>query len=235
MSINVLLLKNTPIYKQLEIEEALLRTDHQNWCILNQGSSKAIVLGISGKKEELIDLKTAKSQNVLLIKRFSGGGTVVVDEDTLFSSFIFQQETLDFPPYPEYILRWTAEFYKNALKIPKFSLVEHDYALGDKKCAGNAQYLKKDRWLHHTTFLYDFKPSNMELLLYPKKVPVYREGRSHLDFLCTLKEHLSNKKAFEERMISYLKGVFEVKFHTYESLLPILEKDYRKTLTTLDY
>ena len=47
--INLLRLQGLPILKQLRLEEALLRADAGNWCILNDGSATAaVVLGISG-------------------------------------------------------------------------------------------------------------------------------------------------------------------------------------------
>lgn len=235
MSICLLTLRNTPIHKQLQIEEALLRADKNNWCVVNLGSPRAIVLGISGKKEELVDLKKAKEKDVLLVKRFSGGGTVIVDEDTLFSSFIFQKDTFDFPAFPEHILRWTSDFYKKALKLDNFSLKENDYTLGEKKCAGNAQYLRKDRWLHHTTFLYDYKKSNMDLLLHPKKTPKYRKNRDHVEFLCRLKPYLSSKESFLDHIQTHLDTLFQVKNYTLEDVLPLLKLEHRKSLRFLEY
>ena len=47
--INLLRLQGLPILQQLRLEEALLRADAGNWCILNDGSATtAVVLGISG-------------------------------------------------------------------------------------------------------------------------------------------------------------------------------------------
>lgn len=235
MKISLLILKNTPIYHQLEIEEALLRADKNNWCIINIGSPKAIVLGISGKEEELVDLKKAKKNNLLLIKRFSGGGTVIVDEDTLFSSFIFQKDTFSFPAFPEHILRWSAEFYKEALRLEGFSLKENDYTLDDKKCAGNAQYIKKDRWLHHTTFLYDFKKSNMDYLLYPKKTPTYRMGRDHTEFLCKLNPYFPSKETFIDLIYHQLKKTFQITLYNYNQIIPVLNLCHRKTLKKISF
>ena len=46
---NLLRLRGYPILQQLRLEEALLRADKANWCIINDGTpSPAIVMGISG-------------------------------------------------------------------------------------------------------------------------------------------------------------------------------------------
>lgn len=190
--LQLITLENTPILKQLQLEEALLRTDDRNFCLINFGSPPAIVMGISGHAEQLIDLEQMEKDPIPLIRRFSGGGTVVVDENTLFVTFIMNKKDLDVVPFPEPILRWSFDLYQAAWQIPHFQLKENDYAIGDKKCGGNAQYLKKDRWVHHTSFLWDFKQENMNRLLMPQKRPAYRENRTHADFLCKLKDYTSS-------------------------------------------
>ena len=198
MNFQLLHFKNLPIWEQLSIEEELLKKDTRNIVLINEGTPLAIVMGISGKKEELVDLKKAEKRDVIIHKRFSGGGTVVVDEETLFVTFICQKEEHSFPAYPEPILRWTASIYQEA--FPQISLRENDYVIGDKKCGGNAQYIRKERWLHHTSFVWNFKQENMELLLYPKKTPSYRNGRGHTEFLTPLSSHFPCKKSWVEQL-----------------------------------
>lgn len=42
-------LRGMPILQQLHLEERLLRTSSDNWCLINDGtSSPAIVMGLSG-------------------------------------------------------------------------------------------------------------------------------------------------------------------------------------------
>jgi lipoate-protein ligase A len=187
--IHLIHLKNTPIFEQLQLEEALLRTDDRSFLIINQGSPRAVVMGISGQPEALLHLDAIQRDQIPVIKRFSGGGTVIVDENTFFVTFILSKGHLDIHPFPEPILRWTADLYADAWKIPHFHLRENDYCIGDKKCGGNAQYIKKDRWLHHTSFLYDYSDANMAYLLLPAKRPNYRQDRDHTNFLTRLKDH----------------------------------------------
>ncbi|KAL0387890.1 UNVERIFIED_CONTAM: hypothetical protein Sradi_2670800 [Sesamum radiatum] len=47
--INLLRLKGAPILQQLHLEERLLRTSYDNWCIINDGTTKpTVVMGVSG-------------------------------------------------------------------------------------------------------------------------------------------------------------------------------------------
>uniref|UniRef100_A0A061RLH3 Lipoate protein ligase-like protein n=1 Tax=Tetraselmis sp. GSL018 TaxID=582737 RepID=A0A061RLH3_9CHLO len=71
-TLNLLHLRRFPLVKQLKLEEALLRADHRNWCILNDGlDDPTIVLGISGKPEELVHIDAARNAGVPMIKRSS--------------------------------------------------------------------------------------------------------------------------------------------------------------------
>jgi lipoate-protein ligase A len=223
-------LKGMPIFSQLQLEEALLRQDARNFCLINEGSPPAIVMGISGKAEELIDVSKAQALNIPVIKRFSGGGTVIVDEDTLFITFICQKDSHPFPAYPEPILKWSASLYAQA--FPFISLQENDYVIGNKKCGGNAQYIKKERWLHHTSFLWKFKPSHMELLLHPKKTPLYRKERSHADFLTSLSLHSPTKELWINSFKDSLKALYEVIDLPCEDLS--LSTTHRQTTKILD-
>lgn len=210
--------KNVSIFDQLLLEEALLRNDNRNFCIVSDGSSPAIVMGISGKPHELVSMQHADALNLPIIKRFSGGGTVVVDDNTLFVTFIFQKHSHPFQAYPEPIMKWSEGIYKPVFNSSSFALRENDYVIEEKKFGGNAQYIRKDRWLHHTSFLWDYEKEKMSSLLLPKKTPKYRAGRDHDDFLCKMKDHLSSKEEFFERLKTSLKDSFTLIEITKEEL-----------------
>lgn len=206
-TLQLIRLKGQSIYEQLQIEEGLLRAGKGNYCIINSGVSDAIVMGNSADPKSVIDFAKIKKRPVPIIKRFSGGGTVYVDADTLFVSFIFDKEDVSVAPYPKPILDWTANLYQKALFLDHFALSENDYTLGKRKIGGNAQYIKKNRWLHHTTFLWDYRSENMDYLLMPPKVPLYREGRCHEDFVTTLNDYME-KEAFFHRITAHLEKTF---------------------------
>jgi lipoate-protein ligase A len=198
---NFLHLVHTPILQQLQMEEALLRADERNWIILNEGSSPAIVMGISGKQDELIHAPNWKANPLPVIRRFSGGGTVVVDRQTTFVTFIGNSQEFDIDCNPQAIMQWTETLYQPLFANHSFSLRENDYVLGEKKCGGNAQYLCKNRYLHHTSFLWDYSPTHMQTLSIPTKMPTYRNKRSHTEFLCKIKDYFSSREVFHSNLI----------------------------------
>lgn len=229
--LHLLHLDSVPILQQLQIEEALLRADTKNWCLINQGAPPAIVMGISGKVEELINKNRFSAAPVTLIRRFSGGGTVFIDQNTVFVTFIINSPFLSIEPFPHSIMQWTAHFYKPVFKETAFELRENDYVIGQHKCGGNAQSICKQRWLHHSSFLWDYSTDNMDYLLLPKRIPNYREKRPHHDFLCKLKDKWEEKEHLTEEIVKRLNEMFLVKKSSIEEIQDFLGKPHRKATT----
>eukprot|EP01023_Acetabularia_acetabulum_P003169 TRINITY_DN11343_c0_g2_i8.p5 TRINITY_DN11343_c0_g2~~TRINITY_DN11343_c0_g2_i8.p5 ORF type:complete len:112 (-),score=10.49 TRINITY_DN11343_c0_g2_i8:575-910(-) len=90
--VKVLRLQNKSVWEQLQIEEAIYRVGSGNWCVFNHGinSPPVIVMGISGKPQEWLHVQNVQNTNVQVLKRFTGGGTVIVDHNTLMVSLICQ-------------------------------------------------------------------------------------------------------------------------------------------------
>ncbi|CCB87382.1 MULTISPECIES: lipoate--protein ligase family protein [Parachlamydia] len=231
---HIAFLEGCSIFQQLQIEEALLRTDSRNWCLLNASVEPAIVMGISGQVEHLLNLSKLEETPIPVIRRYSGGGTVYVDANTYFVSFIVQNNLLQAPAYPEHIHQWAKRFYTNVFCGEEFQLLENDYVFGTRKFGGNAQYIRRDRISHHTSFLWDFDPLAMDYLLLPKKTPNYRNARAHTDFLCTLKEQFSTKEQMEAQMLSTLHQRYEVTEIPLEDLLEIQKKPHRQATNYVD-
>ncbi len=228
--INFIYLDGCPIYDQLALEEALLRADNENWCIVNMGSPDAIVLGISSTPEEMIHLDHLQNNPVPIIKRFSGGGTVYVDQKTLFITFICNKEDTDTDCYPKPILNWGKNFYKEVFDHEHFDLNENDYVMENKKIGGNALYIRKDRWLLHTSFLWDYDIKKINLLKLPQKTPEYRQGRSHKDFMTSLSKFYPSIKPLLEKVPKKLSRHFSIKETYNEIPQGKLNKEHRKSL-----
>lgn len=226
--LHLLILKNVPIFDQLQLEEALLRADERNWCMINIGSPSAIVMGISGKPELLVNQEKMREHPVPLIRRFSGGGTVFIDENTYFLTWICNTECSGVNCCPSKVHEWGEMFYQSALPSLGLKLRENDYVIEDRKFGGNAQYFRKQRWLHHTSLLWDYNEQNMDYLLMPRKMPDYRQKRSHRDFLCGLCDFLPSQETFKRHILDALDRHFEVRGMKYVDVIPLLAKEHRK-------
>lgn len=228
----ILILSQVPILEQLRIEEALLRADKGNWCLINTGAPPAIVMGISGKPRLLLDVEKVCRDRIPVIKRFSGGGTVYIDPHTVFVTLICNSEDMNVAPQPKPILEWSEKLYQPL--FTDFKVRENDYVRGEKKFGGNAQYIQKTRWLHHTSFLWDYEPAKMEYLLLPERRPKYRLDRPHVDFLCTLRSHYPQKESLIETLHAHLTSRFKAKKASECQVKEILERPHRKVSTLLD-
>lgn len=222
--------KNLPILQQLRLEEALLRADDRNWCLINCQEDEAIVFGISAKPKEMAYIEQAQQKKISLIRRFTGGGTVVVDHNTLFVTFIGNESIVE--PLPKPILHWSFEKYLPFFHPHPFSLKENDFTVGEKKIGGNALYIQKKRWLLHTSFLWDFD-EKMDLLTFPKKRPAYRESRCHQEFLLPLKNLFTEKASYLKNLISHLTLELKAELISLDEALRITEKPHRKSTEEL--
>jgi lipoate-protein ligase A len=183
------------LFDQLCLEEALLRADTRNWLVVRGGVPPCIVMGISGDLHSLVDVDAARAAGVPIARRFSGGGTVVVDEGTAFVSFISERGAAHgAPAFPRELMAWSASLYARVFPAlvrggGGFALREHDYALGDAKVGGNAQALSRERFVHHTSFLWDARAERLDLLRLPPQRPAWRADRAHAHFVGRLREH----------------------------------------------
>lgn len=116
------------ILRQLRLEEALLRADAGSWCLVHDGVARpAAVLGLSGRAEAMLHAERVQAAGLAVARRFSGGGTVVVDQDTLFVSFVFAAASApDVPCFPAQLMAWSELFYRGVFHdLPSFRLREN--------------------------------------------------------------------------------------------------------------
>jgi len=200
------------LFAQLELEEALLRADDRNWLLLARGGAPTIVMGVSGDLDSLVDVSAARAARVPVMRRFTGGGTVVTDAGTALVSFVVGRgAAAGAPAFPRDIMSWSAAAYAPvfAALAPRgggFALRDHDYALGDRKVGGNAQAVSRDRWVHHTSFLWDASATRLALLKLPPKRPAWRGDRAHGDFVGRLKDAgVATPDALGDALVAHLR------------------------------
>lgn len=234
-TIHWLRLKGMPIFEQLQIEEALLRADRRNWCLFNDEAPDAVVLGISNREHEHLSKEKLLASQACVVRRFSGGGSVYIDRHTTFATFICNAEDLGVDPFPQKVLKWTEHLYKQLFSTIPFALRDNDYVIGDRKVGGNAQYMTKGRWLHHSTLLWDYCPSKMDVLAMPPRMPDYRQGRPHHEFVCRLSDFYCDRNFLETSLKNILNQSMHVVEASLEEILPILKLPHRKATHILSH
>ena len=101
-----------------------------------------------------------KKDGVKVIRRISGGGTVLQGKGCLNYSIFLKYGTNENyksikRSYIDILGKIIDGFQKKNINIEFYPL--SDMALDGKKVSGNAQARKRTFFLHHGTFLYDFR------------------------------------------------------------------------------
>jgi lipoate---protein ligase len=153
-------------------------------------SEYAVVLGASCRIKDDVLLEACAADGVKILRRTSGGGTVVVGPGALCVSVILPEyagpslATVD--GAHRYVLDWFAASITSAGPPVKVE-GRGDLVLGDRKIGGSAQRRLKHWFMVHCSILYDFAIERVvRYLAIPKRQPEYRAGRSHQDFLSSL-------------------------------------------------
>ncbi|KAJ1293021.1 hypothetical protein BS78_01G036100 [Paspalum vaginatum] len=170
-------MSGVPILRQLQLEEYLLRRTTDSWCIINDGTAPpSIVMGLRRRVLELVEIQSVLRDRVPVVRRFSTGGTVVVDHGTVFVTLVCNKSAVPrLNAFGRDILSWSSQLYGKVFdRVGEFHLRENDYVFSHRKFGGNAQYVTTNRWLHHTSFLWDYDVKNIDYLKIPKCTPEYR-------------------------------------------------------------
>lgn len=69
------------------------------------------------KPAELVEISSVLRDKVPVIRRFSGGGTVIVDTGTIFVTFICNKDDVsEVQPYPRPIMSWSSSLYSKVFQ-----------------------------------------------------------------------------------------------------------------------
>ncbi len=100
-----------------------------------------------------INMPFAKANNINIVRRITGGGTIYTDENGWQFSFIVKQtgsKKIEFGTFTKPIIDALKSLGVNAYKSGR-----NDLVIDEKKISGNAQYIRKDVVLHHGSLLFD--------------------------------------------------------------------------------
>jgi lipoate-protein ligase A len=147
-----------------------------------------VVVGRPGAPSKEVELAACAADGVVILRRESGGGAVVLGPGCLNYSLLLSLER-----HPA--LRDVRLSYRrilggiiDALGAPGLEIRGvSDLAIDGRKVSGNAQRRGARALLHHGTLLYAFDARIVERYLKePHRQPDYRAGRLHAEFLGNL-------------------------------------------------
>jgi len=182
------------IAENLALDEALLIAADERGAgaalRIWEPTSLAVVLGASGRWREDVQVELCHADGVVIARRSSGGGTVVIGPGTLNITVVLP---IDAAPglgavdrAQQYVLERVASQLRSQGSAVEV-LGQGDLTIDARKFSGSAQRRLRHHFLVHATILYDFP---LELVTrythLPRRQPAYRAGRSHEDFLVNL-------------------------------------------------
>jgi lipoate-protein ligase A len=154
-----------------------------------------VVLGYTGKVQEEVNVAACQELNIPILRRTSGGGTVLQGPGCLNYSLILRinnSSVAGITETNEFVMQRNAAALSKVLSAPVLLQGHTDLTIGDKKFSGNAQRRKQKFLLFHGTFLLDFDlPLIARVLRTPPTQPSYRDQRSHLDFVVNIHQPTS--------------------------------------------
>lgn len=152
------------------------------------GGPPAVVMGSSERPEQVVDAEACARLGVDVLKRSTGGGSVLQTGDVLNYSLVMPAPaSLDPKPGFRAGLNLICAILA-AFVIEGRPEGTSDVAVGDRKISGNAQARRWGSVLVHGTLLVDFDHDLADAVLrHPPREPPYRRGRRHCDFLVTLR------------------------------------------------
>jgi lipoate---protein ligase len=149
-----------------------------------------LVLGQSNKMEESLLEDAVANDHVQVMRRPSGGQTVILTPKTLvisvaFSVVSFKNPSVYFSKINDCIIAALDSVRVSGLSTKGIS----DISFGDKKILGSSIYRRRDRVLYHAVLNVSEDIGMIEKYIqHPPKEPDYRKGRSHSDFVTSLHE-----------------------------------------------
>lgn len=149
-----------------------------------------IVLGASNQAEDALFIENVKQDDVAVLKRPSGGQTVMLTPNNLIIAVVYNDPT---SLHSQNIFR---DINQQLIAVLEKSGIQNlslngisDIAIFGKKILGSAIYRNKDKLLYHAVLNLGEPASTFERYLkHPSREPDYRKGRNHTEFVTSLRE-----------------------------------------------
>ncbi len=151
-----------------------------------------VVVGYANKVATEVNIGFCQSQGIPVLRRCTGGGTVLQGPGCLNYSLLLRFEhsgpLRSITSTNQFILKRHQVALGEALRAQVQIQGHTDLAISALKFSGNAQRRKRRFLIFHGSFLLDMDIALVEQVLpMPSWQPKYRSNRSHSDFLVNLR------------------------------------------------
>ncbi len=119
----------------------------------------SVIIGKHQNTIAEINSKFVKDNHIHIARRISGGGAVYHDGGNLNFSFVFRRKENDHIDFKKYTLPVIEALGKLGIEAELSG--RNDILIEGKKFSGNAQYMNRDKILHHGTLMFDVNIENL--------------------------------------------------------------------------
>lgn len=194
--------------QNLSLDEALLDAVEageisHNVLRLWESPEYCVVLGRSSKVEIEVNLAACRAAGIPVLRRSSGGGTIVAGPGCLMYAVVLNLTTLPqlraVDLAHQYVLQRLSDILvpllptvavagiSDLVALPTTDSLTRTTPTPEQKFSGNALRIKRNHFLYHGTLFYNFQLKKIEQLLKTAtRQPDYRDNRSHIDFVTNL-------------------------------------------------
>ncbi|HET7625099.1 MAG TPA: lipoate--protein ligase family protein [Verrucomicrobiae bacterium] len=150
-----------------------------------------VVLGYSNRVETEANLAACRARKIPVMRRCSGGGTIVQGPGCLNYSLILKMDETgplrNITSANAFIMEQNRAAIQSLVNAPVAIQGHTDLTINGLKFSGNSQRRRKRSLLFHGSFLLNFDLALIgELLPMPSAQPDYRRNRAHENFLTDL-------------------------------------------------
>ncbi len=204
-------------YFNIAAEEYFLKNSSEDVLMLWQ-SEPSVVVGKHQNVMAEVNLDFVRENNIPVIRRISGGGTVYHDLGninlTQISSSRKMDQLIDFHKFTQPVIDFLKQFELEASFEGKNNLT-----VNGKKFSGNAAHVFKNRVMHHGTFLYHTDLDRLEKVVHP--------GNGHIT-----DKSIKSIRATVRNISDYMEEPMTMEI--FRRRLELFLKDYYHISTTVD-
>jgi len=204
--VNLIKNRNKDATFNLAFEEYLLKKfDTKQNIVMFWQNKNAIIIGRNQDYYREINQVYVASKRIQVVRRLSGGGAVYQDKGNVNFTFITNKskdKTYDFFLKPIIVCL-------NNLGIQAIYSGRNDITVNGKKISGNAQYIYKNRLMHHGTLLFDVNLKVLTASLNPDPTKLKAKGIQSVRARVTNIKPLLKKEINVDQFIFYLENSFQ--------------------------
>jgi len=177
--------------------EEYMMESFEEECFMLWINRPSILIGRNQNTIAEINMEYVKENNITIVRRPSGGGTVFNDYGNMNFTFISKVEDTSFADFKRFAYPVIDGLKK--LSIDAEFSGRNDITIEGKKISGNAQYKHRNKVLHHGTLLFSASMSNLSSALNVRPIKLESNGvESVASRVTNISEHLKEPMTLKE-------------------------------------